>query len=403
MANKNATSLSSDKRKLLESTFKKLNKKFGEGTVAFATEKDLSVKKLKTPSVAFNNMLYGGICKMVEFAGENSTGKTSMAIDVIKKCQDEDPDFVAGWFETEDSLFDKVLEAKGIDMNRLVYWDQSSLSAEEGFEVLRGMLESGALNLFVCNSIAGLCPQKEAEDDLKAAQMALTARLLSKLMRVITGVASKTKCVCIFINQTRENLGSYCGGKTTTGGNALKFYCSQRIFFYSQKLDSSDPYTEEEGKKIKCVVKKNRFNEGKNPYLSCTYYVSYEKNAIDNLATLPLDLLNSGILYQKNPHASIQLLTGNVLPNGEYEVYECNGVKYQWRSKKALAEALMQSPELAQYFINLLDNKVVNENFKKSDVVEMSAEEVELAKQEEDEINSTVSDEVKNEIAQTNS
>ena len=108
-------------------------------------------------------------------------------------------------------------------MDRLVYWDQKEVGAEQGFDILRSLVSSGEFDMIVCNSVAGLCPTKEVEDEMDKANIALTARLLSKLFRVITGGADKNGTSLLFINQIRNNVGVMFGNPETTTGKNISF------------------------------------------------------------------------------------------------------------------------------------------------------------------------------------
>lgn len=364
--------ISKDKKKALDGVLDKINKKFGNKTVDYAVNKkdELTIKRLKFPSHEFNIMLHGGIAegRIIEFAGDQSTGKTTAAILLIKAQQDADPDFIAGWYETEHSVTEKDLESYGIDMDRLIYLDNGELTAEEGLGATRSLIESGEINMIVVNSVAGLCPKAEMESELDKQQMALTARLLSKYFRCITGVAAKNKCTCIFINQLRENLGSLYGGKVTTGGKALGFYATQRLRSSKVKIDSKDPITENEGVKIHWVVKKNRCSEGQCPYRECTYYGIYGVG-IDDTIELPDILARNNIVYHEEGKSWYKLFD----PNGN--VYEINGFKYQWNGKKAFVNALKENPQLKQYFLDLLNGvKVVGNEMSDDEVKQLEEE-----------------------------
>lgn len=207
--------ISKDKKNQLASLMKGINKKFGDNSVNFVSDikEELKAKYFTSPSCEFNMMLYGGIGvgKITEFFGPESSGKTSMAIEIIKQEQDKDPEFVAGWFETEGSITAEQLEKKGVDMDRLIYWDQKKLSAEEGLDILRGLVESSMVNMIVVNSVAGLVPNTEITNDLDHQNIGTMAKLMSKLFRVITGVADKNKTSLVFINQIREKVGVMFG------------------------------------------------------------------------------------------------------------------------------------------------------------------------------------------------
>ena len=218
--------LDKDKMKRLNGVIAGINKKFNNSVNFVSKIKDeLEIKYYPTPSYEYNAMLGGGIAKgkIIEFYGENSSGKTSLAIEIISHNQKIDPNFVAGWFETEGSVDPSQLEAFGVDMDRLVYWDQKEVGAEQGFDILRSLVSSGEFDMIVCNSVAGLCPTKEVEDEMDKANIALTARLLSKLFRGITGGADKNGTSLLFINQIRNNVGVMFGNPETTTGKNISF------------------------------------------------------------------------------------------------------------------------------------------------------------------------------------
>ena len=213
--------MDNDKKKALEGAMNKINKKFGAGTVTTASvAKDKLIKRtIKTPSIEFNNMLGGGMKAFIELYGPPSSGKTSMAIETLAYNQKLDPNFVGAWLETEGSITEEILALHGVDLNRLVYWNQEDVGdAENALDVIRSLVSSGAVDLVILNSVAGLAPKTEMEDDLEKQNIALVARLLSKFFRVITGAANKNKVTMIFINQVRDKVGVMFGNPETTTG-----------------------------------------------------------------------------------------------------------------------------------------------------------------------------------------
>ena len=206
-----------DKQKRLQASMNAINKKFGADTVMNVAEAvkqgKLDKKIIATPSLELNDALHcGGMGGIVELYGPNSSGKTSLAMDTIVDEQKKDPDFVAAWLETEASITPDILRDHGIDLSRLIFWQQEDVgSAESALDVARGFITAGDIDMLVVNSIAGLCPKVETEGDLEKQNMALTARLLSKFFRVANGLASKNKITMVFINQTRDNIGVMYG------------------------------------------------------------------------------------------------------------------------------------------------------------------------------------------------
>lgn len=293
-----------EKMKRLQASMAQINKRYGKDTVMKASDAaaqgKLTKKVIPTPSLELNDALHcGGFSGIVELYGANSSGKTSLAIDTIVKNQKIDPDFVVAWLETEGSVTEEILKDHGVDLDRLIFWRQEDVgNAENALDIARGFIIAGDVDLIVVNSVAGLTPKTEAEDDLEKQNIALTARLLSKFFRVATGAASKGDVTLLFINQTRENVGQLFGDSTTTtGGKALQFYASQRIKMNRNKIMAADPIKEEEGVKISCIIHKNRFAGKRNPFTKCIYYATYA-NGIDSVCCLPTLLLEAGIMRQ---------------------------------------------------------------------------------------------------------
>lgn len=327
-----------DKFKRLESLKTSINKKFGEGTVMTAKEAadsgKLSKKVLSTPSLELNDALHcGGFSGIVELFGPNSSGKTSLAIDTIVKNQRDDPNFVVAWLETEGSVTEQILKDHGIDLERVLYWRQEDAgNAESALDIARAFITSGDVDAMIVNSIAGLCPKVENEDDLEKQNIALTARLLSKFFRVATGVASKNDVTMIFINQVRDNVGQMFGDPaTTTGGKALAFYASQRIRMNQKKIMAGDPIKEEEGVKIGCIVKKNRFAGKNNPFTKCDYYATFE-NGIDSVIPLPTLLLANGIMRNAGAWWYYEDAQGQLIT--------IDGIPGKFKSKNAFLDVL---------------------------------------------------------------
>lgn len=293
-----------EKMKRLQASMAQINKRYGANTVMKASEAaaqgKLTKKVIPTPSLELNDALHcGGFSGIVELYGPNSSGKTSLAIDTIVKNQRLDPNFVVAWLETEGSVTEEILRDHGVDLDRLIFWRQEDVgNAENALDIARGFIVAGDVDLIVVNSVAGLTPKTETEDDLEKQNIALVARLLSKFFRVATGAASKGDVTLLFINQIRDNVGVMFGDTTTTtGGKALAFYASQRIKMNRNKVMAADPIKEEEGVKISCIVHKNRFAGKNNPFTKCVYYATYA-NGIDSVIPMPALLSEAGIMRQ---------------------------------------------------------------------------------------------------------
>ncbi len=370
-----------EKQKALDEALGKINKKFGIGTVTKASEaEDKLIKRtIKTPSIEFNNMLGGGMKSFIELYGPPSSGKTSMAIETLAYNQKMDPEFIGAWLETEGSVTKEILELHGVDLNRLVYWNQEDVdNAESALDIIRSLVSSGAVDLVIINSIAGLAPKVETEDDLEKQNIALVARLLSKFFRVITGPANKNKVTMVFINQVRDKVGTMFGNpETTTGGRAIPFYMSQRVRMNSIKIMASDPIKDTEGVKISCIVQKNRFGY---PGAKTTYYANY-KTGIDNIVVLPTLLQEAGIVRQAGAWWYYEDENKKPLTVG--------GIECKFKSKNDFLDALRNNDVLREELMSKLDNvNLKTESVSDEEMAEIIAEneaiESEMAAIEED-------------------
>lgn len=347
--------ISKDKKKAIDAVMGKINKKFGAGATDYLAnlQEELKIRFFKTPSHEVNAMLGGGIGKgkIIEFYGNNSSGKTSMALEIIAKAQKEDPEFMAAWIETERSLDSDYMAKFGIDMDRMIIVEQSEeLTAESCMDIIRSLVNSEQFGLIVLNSVAALSPKKEVEDELEKQNMALTARLLSKFLRITTGSLGKTKTSLILINQVRQNLGSMYGGNVTTGGMAIPFYSTQRVEFKREKVMAGDVINEEQGVKIRCKTVKNRLAKG-NPFKTCNYYALYGKG-IDGLSELPAVLTREGILSGSGWLYYPDKDNMKKIPSSDGEV------EAKWNGKAKLTEFLRENTESVDFFTKLLDEKL---------------------------------------------
>lgn len=361
---------SKEKQKALENALSKINKQFGAGTVTKASEAGDKLNKriIKTPSLEFNNMLYGGFGNIVELFGPESSGKTSLAIETLAYNQSIDPDFVGGWLETEGSVTKEILQSHGVDLSRLIYWDQQDVeNAENALDVIRSLVSSGAVDMIIVNSVAGLAPKTETEDNLDKQNIALVARLLSKFFRVITGIAAKNKVTMIFINQVRDKVGVMFGNpETTGGGRALAFYSSVRVRMNALKIDKSDPITDTEGVKISCIVRKNRFAGKHNPFTKCTYYARYN-SGIDNIVPLPALLSEAGIVRQAGAWWYYEDENGQPLTVG--------GIECKFKSKNDFLDALRNNSVLREELLAKLEGTEIQaESVSAEEMAEIDAE-----------------------------
>ena len=218
------------KLKALGVTMEHLEKDFGSGAVmCLGDDKIQNVEAISTGSLGLDYALgVGGVPRgrITEIYGPESSGKTTLAIHVIAEAQKAGG--ICAIIDAEHAFDRFYAEQLGVDVNSL--WIAQPDNGEQALDIAEQLINSGAIDVLVVDSVAALTPKAEIEGEMGDAKMGLQARLMSQALRKLTSSISKTKTVCIFINQLRDKIGVVYGNpETTTGGNALKFYASVRI------------------------------------------------------------------------------------------------------------------------------------------------------------------------------
>ena len=218
------------KLKALQAAMAKIEKDFGKGSIMKLGDEHVeNIEVIPTGSIALDNALgVGGYPKgrIIEIYGPESSGKTTLAIHAIAEAQKAGG--IAAFIDAEHA-FDRFYAAKlGVDVDNL--WISQPDNGEQALQIADQLISSAAVDIVVVDSVAALTPKKEIEGDMGDNVVGLQARLMSQALRKLTSTISKTNTTCIFINQLREKIGVMFGNpETTTGGNALKYYCSVRL------------------------------------------------------------------------------------------------------------------------------------------------------------------------------
>jgi recombination protein RecA len=246
-----------DKRKMVELIVGQIKSSFGQGSIMKMNEISTdNVKVISTGSLAVDLATgVGGFPegRIIEIYGPESSGKTSIALSGIAQAQKKGG--IAAFIDAEHALDPDWAVKIGVNLNDL-YVSQPG-SGEEALEIVDTLVRSNAFDIIVIDSVAALVPKSEIEGNMGDAQMGVQARLMSQALRKLTGVISKSKTTVIFINQIRLKIGVMFGNpETTTGGNALKFFASQR--FDIRKIGSLKSGTDDVGVRVKVKVVKNK-------------------------------------------------------------------------------------------------------------------------------------------------
>ena len=222
--------VNADKLKVLNAVMEKIEKDFGKGSIMRMNSQEVNdVPVIPTGSITLDMALgVGGYPKgrVVEIYGPESSGKTTLAIHAIAEAQKAGG--IAAFIDAEHAFDSFYAQKLGVDVDNLLISQPDN--GEQALEIADSLIRSSAIDIIVIDSVAALTPKAEIEGEMGDSKMGLQARLMSQALRKLTSSISKTKTVCIFINQLRDKIGVVYGNpETTTGGNALKFYASVRI------------------------------------------------------------------------------------------------------------------------------------------------------------------------------
>ena len=216
------TQANPDKLKVLNAVMEKIEKDFGKGSIMRMSSAEVAdVQVIPTGSITLDMALgVGGYPKgrVIEIYGPESSGKTTLAIHAIAEAQKAGG--IAAFIDAEHAFDSSYAQQLGVDVDNLLISQPDN--GEQALDIADALVR--------IDSVAALTPKAEIEGEMGDAKMGLQARLMSQALRKLTSSISKTKTVCIFINQLRDKIGVVYGNpETTTGGNALKFYASVRI------------------------------------------------------------------------------------------------------------------------------------------------------------------------------
>ncbi|HEX9366389.1 MAG TPA: recombinase RecA [Vicinamibacterales bacterium] len=220
-----------ERAKAIDLAVGQIEKQFGKGSIMRLGQKDViaQMPSISTGSVSLDYALgIGGVPRgrVIEIFGPESSGKTTLALQVIAEAQKVGG--MAAFVDAEHALDAGYARKLGVDLDNLLVSQPDN--GEQALEIVEVLVRSGGVDVIVVDSVAALVPRAEIEGEMGEAQMGLQARLMSQALRKLTGIVSKSKTCLIFINQLREKIGVMFGNpETTTGGRALKFYSSVRI------------------------------------------------------------------------------------------------------------------------------------------------------------------------------
>jgi recombination protein RecA len=313
-----------DKEKALSAALGQIERQFGKGSIMkLGDNNTMDVETVSTGSLSLDIALGAGglpLGRVVEIYGPESSGKTTLTLEVIAQAQRDGK--VCAFVDAEHALDPIYAEKLGVNINELLVSQPDT--GEQALEICDMLTRSGAIDIIVVDSVAALTPKAEIEGDMGDSHMGLQARMLSQAMRKLTANLKKSNTMLIFINQIRMKIGVMFGSpETTTGGNALKFYASVRLDI--RRIGAVKNGDEIVGNETRVKVVKNKIAP---PFKQAEFQILYGQG-INNLG----ELIELGV---KN---------GFVEKAGAW--YSCNGERIG-QGKANAAKYLEEHPEMAK-------------------------------------------------------
>lgn len=313
-----------ERQKATEMAINQIKERFGEGSIMMLREaKKMEVEAISTGCLSLDLALgIGGLPRgrIIEIFGKEMSGKSTLALHVIAEAQKKGG--VAAFVDAEHALDPEYAKRIGVKINDLLISQPDT--GEQALEIVETLVRSNGVDVIVVDSVAALTPKKEIEGEMGDSHMGLQARLMSQALRKLTAIVSKSKASVIFINQVRMKIGVFFGNpETTTGGLALKFYCSVRVEL--KRLAQIKKKDDVIGNKVKAKIAKNKVAP---PFKTCEFEIMYNQGI-----SWEGDLLNLGAKY------------GLVKKSGNTLSYEKTKLGVGWENSK---QALREDPKLSK-------------------------------------------------------
>jgi len=318
----------------LEEAIAEIKQKFGEGSIMKLREtRPVNVDVIPTGSISLDLALgVGGMPRgrVIEIYGPESSGKTTLALHVLAEAQKKEG--VGAFVDAEHALDPDYAKKIGVNVDDLLISQPDS--GEQALQIVETLVKSGEVDVIVIDSVAALVPQAEIAGEIGEFQIGLQARIMSQVLRKLSGIISKTKTVVIFLNQTRMKIGIAWGNpETTPGGLALKFYASVRIDL--RRVAQIKHGEEIIGNRVRAKIVKNKVAA---PFKTVEFDIYYNEG-ISKYA----DIINTG------------LKLGLIKKSGSWLEFEN---KKLGQGLEASKQFLKENPEITEKLQNVLFNSI---------------------------------------------
>ena len=336
-----------NKAKALDAAMSQIERQFGKGTVMrMGDQERVALPSISTGSLGLDIALgIGGLPKgrIVEIYGPESSGKTTMTLQVIAEAQKKGG--TAAFIDAEHALDPQYAERLGVQVDDMLVSQPDT--GEQALEVAEMLVRSGAIDVLVIDSVAALTPKAEIEGEMGQSHVGLQARLLSQAMRKLTGAIKQTNCLVIFINQIRMKIGVMFGNpETTSGGNALKFYASVRMDI--RRTGAVKEGDEVVGNETRVKVVKNKVSP---PFKQAEFQIMYGRG-----------------IYRMGEVIDLGVKLGLVDKSGAWYAYKGDKIG---QGKANAAKFLSENPEIAAEIEGAIREQLLPKpSAKKAEIVE---------------------------------
>lgn len=298
-----------NRKKALAAALSQIERQFGKGTVMRMGDKPLEmIPSVSTGSLGLDIALgIGGLPygRIVEIYGPESSGKTTLTLQVIAEAQKQGK--TCAFIDAEHALDPIYAEKLGVDIDHMLVSQPDT--GEQALEIADMLVRSGAVDVIVIDSVAALTPKAEIEGEMGDTHVGLQARLMSQALRKLTGNVKQANCLLVFINQIRMKIGVMFGSpETTTGGNALKFYASVRLDI--RRIGAVKEGDEVVGNETRVKVVKNKVSP---PFKQAEFQIMYGKGIYHNGEVLDIGV-KEGFVEKSGAWYSYQ---GNKIGQGK--------------------------------------------------------------------------------------